>query len=89
MQKEKRLKVWREVEHIKKEEGVGSSGDRRHFRLPRLSLDLMKWKGGAAKRRRKGKTEGVYTSEEGKMVLAVNFSPINPYSSVRREGPAS
>lgn len=58
MQKEKRLKVWREVEHIKKEEGVGSSGDRRHFRLPRLSLDLMKWKGGAVKRRRKGKTEG-------------------------------
>lgn len=64
MYKEMRLKVSGEVENIKGGGGGGGSSDRRDFRLPWLSLDLMKWKGGVAKRRRKGKT-GVYTSEEG------------------------
>lgn len=60
MYKEKRLKG--EVENIKEGGGGGGSsgGDRRDFRLPRLSLDLMKWKGGAAKRRRARKDGGLY-----------------------------
>ena len=67
MCKEKQLKVQGEVANIKGEGGGGgggdsSGGDTEGFRLPWLSFDLMKWKGGAAKRR--AKQDGVYTSAE-------------------------
>ena len=59
------MKVWGEVENIKGGGGGGgggggSGGDGRDFRLPRPSLDLMKWKGGAAERRRERQDEGLY-----------------------------
>ncbi len=62
MYEEKQLKVQGEVENIKEGGGGGggSSGDRRDFRLLWLSLDLMKWKGGAAKRRRAWQDKGLY-----------------------------
>lgn len=64
MYKEKKLKVQGEVENIKKqEEDEVATGDRQDSRLPRLSSDLMKWKGGAAERRRV-KQDRVHTSVE-------------------------
>lgn len=58
--KEKRLKVQGEVENIKGGGGGSSSGDRREFRLPWLSLDLMKWKGGVAQKGRARQDGGLY-----------------------------
>lgn len=82
MQNEKQSKIWREVENARKRRR------RRRPTRPQTSMAVLKLNemegrsiGKAAKRHKE-----VYTSEEGKMIPAVNFLYIARKSTRRRRG---